>query len=164
MTSPEKMSVGALAFLNGYGTSSDSDHEEEMPMEAEQVQAPDVSRLVKDILYEVLGKLDIADFQEDRKGTHDSSDDSGDEEYVKKQEWRREEDSSSCTTSSSSSESSSSGSEGDDEEDDDKPVRGENVSTQLRKKKGKSEFSIHDLPPIEDLQIRYTYTGFFFGI
>ena len=156
MTSPEKMSVGALAFLNGYGTSSDSDHEEEMPMEDEQVQAPNVSSMVKDILYEVLGKLDITDFQEDRKGTHDSSGDSDseDEEYVKKQEWRREEDSSS--TSSSSSESSS-GSEGDDEEDDDKPVR-ENVNTQLRKKKAKAEFSINDLPPIEDLQIRYLLT------
>jgi len=105
---------------------------------------------------------------EDRKGGMDVSEDSSeaDEEESKRLEERRKEwrvddrrcsatstSSSSSSSDSSSSDSSSSSSSDEDDSDGEEEEEGSKPKGPQNKKKSKAEFSIHDLPPIEDLHI-----------
>ena len=63
MSSKEKMSVGALAFLNGYGNSSDSD-DADMSEQEEEDQPVDPEVMARAILDQILNKLQLKDSAE----------------------------------------------------------------------------------------------------
>ena len=140
------MSTGALAFITGYGSSDDDSNVDEKP------KLDDFRSNSKD--HPDTGQADVP--AEDLKPSNHQP--IIEEKPIKmSRDWRNdhesEDDSDSSSSSSSSSEESSESESSESEASDNEDVQDTEQKPKQNQKKSKHEFSLSDLPPIEDLHI-----------